>query len=184
MKINTRYLALSAVIAALYATLTIAQNLLLPGSASMAIQFRVAEVLTVLAFYTTAAIPGLTFGCIVANISSVTAGLGFYDMLFGSLATLFAAITMYALRNVRLWRVPFLGVLMPAVFNGVIVGFELEFFFVDNLHFDWGSFGYLGGCVALGELAVVLVLGIPLLLAIEKTGIDKKYLSPGAGEKE
>ena len=96
------YITQAAVIAALYAVLTIGQNTLLPGSASAAVQFRVAEVLCVLAIYTPAAIPGLTLGCIIANISSVTAGLGFYDMIFGSLASLLAAIAMYLLRNVRI----------------------------------------------------------------------------------
>ena len=80
------YLTQAAIIAALYAALTIGQNYLLPGTASAAVQFRAAEVLTVLAVYTPAAIPGLTLGCVIANISSITAGLGFYDMLFGSLA--------------------------------------------------------------------------------------------------
>ena len=110
MKKSTHYLVQSAVIAALYAVLTIGQNVLLPGTASMAVQFRVAEVMTVLAFFTNAAIPGLTLGCIIANISSVTAGLGFYDMIFGSVASLLAALTMYALRNVRIKNLPRLPV--------------------------------------------------------------------------
>ena len=96
------YLTQAGVIAAMYAVLTVGQNLLLPGTASAAVQFRVAEVLTVLAIYTPAAIPGLTIGCVIANISSVTAGLGFYDMIFGSIASLLAAVAMYLLRNVRI----------------------------------------------------------------------------------
>ena len=83
------YIAQAAVIAAMYAALTILQNILLPGSASMAIQFRVAEVLAILAVYTHAAIPGLTVGCMVANISSLFA-LGPYDLIFGALASFFA----------------------------------------------------------------------------------------------
>ena len=111
------YITQAAIIAALYAVLTIGQNALLPGTASAAVQFRVAEVLCVLAIYTPAAIPGLTIGCIIANISSVTAGLGVYDMVFGSLASLLAAIAMYLLRNVRIKNIPFLALLMPAIFN-------------------------------------------------------------------
>ena len=65
------WLAEGAMIAALYAVLTILQNVLLPGSASMAVQFRVSEVLTILSLYTSAAIPGLTIGCIIANLSSL-----------------------------------------------------------------------------------------------------------------
>ena len=163
------YITQAAVIAALYAVLTIGQNLLLPGTASMAVQFRVAEVLCVLAIYTPAAIPGLTIGCVIANISSVTAGLGFYDMIFGSLASLLAAITMYWLRNVRIKDIAFPALLMPAIFNGIIVGLEITIFFVDS-GFTLAGFLITGGCVALGELAVLLVLGIPACILLNKQG--------------
>ena len=167
------FIAQAAVIAALYAVLTILQNALLPGSASMAVQFRVAEVLTVLAIYTPAAIPGLTVGCVIANISSV-AELGTYDLIFGACASCLAALTMYALRRVRLFGLPVLAALMPAIFNGVIVGFEIDFFFIGNLHFDWADFLFQGGCVALGELAVLMVLGLPFCFLIEKRKLDQK----------
>lgn len=68
---TTLYIVQGAVIAAMYAALTILQNVLFPGSASMAVQFRVSEVLTVLALFTPAAIPGLTVGCVIANLSSL-----------------------------------------------------------------------------------------------------------------
>lgn len=163
------YVTQAAIIAALYAVLTIGQNTLLPGTASAAVQFRVAEVLTVLAVYTPAAIPGLTIGCVIANISSVTAGLGFYDMIFGSLASLLAAITMYLLRNVRIKNIPFLALLMPALFNGIIVGLEIAIFFLDS-GFTLTGFLISGGCVALGELVVLLVLGIPFCILLNKQG--------------
>jgi uncharacterized membrane protein len=162
------YLTHAAVIAALYAVLTIGQNVLLPGTASMAVQFRAAEVLAVLAFFTPAAIPGLTVGCVIANISSVTAGLGFYDMIFGSIASFLAALTMYALRNVRFKNIPWVGLLMPAVFNGIIIGFEIDFFFIGSMHFNFVDFLVQGGCVALGELAVMIVLGIPFTLILNR----------------
>lgn len=170
----TMYLVQGAVIAALYAVLTIGQNILLPGTASMAVQFRISEVMTVLAFFTPVAIPGLTVGCIIANISSVTAGLGFYDMIFGSIATLLAAITMRALRNVCIKDIPFIGLLMPAVFNGLIVGFEIDFFFIGSMSFNFYDFLFQGGCVALGELVVLFVLGLPLTLTFKKTNLLKK----------
>ena len=164
------FLTQAAVIAAMYAALTVGQNLLFPGTASMAVQFRVAEVLTVLAIYTPAAIPGLTIGCVIANISSVTAGLGFYDMIFGSLASLLAAITMYLLRNVRIKTIPFPALLMPAIFNGLIVGFEIDYFFIGSLSFNLADFLIQGGCVALGELAVLIILGIPFCIFLNKQG--------------
>ena len=163
------YITQAAVIAALYAVLTVGQNTLLPGTASAAVQFRVAEVLCVLAIYTPAAIPGLTLGCIIADISSVTAGLGFYDMIFGSLASLLAAIAMYLLRNVRVKNIPFPALLMPAIFNGIIVGLEISIFFADT-GFSFVSFLVTGGFVALGELVVLLVLGIPACILLNKHG--------------
>ena len=163
------YVTQAGVIAALYAVLTIGQNFLLPGTASMAVQFRVAEVLCVLAIYTPAAIPGLTIGCVIANISSVTAGLGFYDMIFGSIASLLAAITMYLLRNVRIKNIPFPALLMPAIFNGLIVGWEIAYFFAEG-GFTFVGFLIAGGCVALGELAVLMILGIPFCILLNKQG--------------
>ena len=167
------FITQAAVIAALYAVLTIGQNLLLPGTASMAVQFRVAEAMTMLACLTPAAIPGLTIGCVIANISSVTAGLGFYDMIFGSIASLLAAITMYMLRNVCIKGTPFLAVLMPALFNGVIVGLEICIFFMDE-GLTFTGFLVTGGCVALGELVVCFVLGIPLYHLIKRRNLIRQ----------
>lgn len=173
-KKSTRYIVQGAIIAAMYAVLTVGQNVLIPGSASMAVQFRVAEAMTILAFFTPAAIPGLTIGCIIANISSVTAGLGFYDMIFGSIATLLAALSMRALRNVCIKDIPFIALLMPAIFNGLIIGFEIDFFFMGSMHFNFVNFLIQGGLVALGELVVVFVLGIPLTIILKKRNIIKE----------
>ena len=174
---STLYIVQGALIAAIYATMTILQNVLIPGSASMPVQFRISEVLTVLALYTPAAIPGLTIGCVIANISSLSV-LGPYDLIFGSLATLFAALSMYALRNVRLFKLPVLAALMPALFNGLLVGFEIDFFFMTNATaFNFVDFLIQGGLVALGELVVLFVLGLPLTRVIELNGLDKKLFS-------
>ena len=112
----TLYIVQGALIAAMYIVMTVLQYVLLPGTVSNEIQFRVSEVLTILALYTPAAIPGLTIGCVLANIF---VGLGSYDLLFGPLATLIAALVMYAVRNVRLFKLPVLAALMPALFNGL-----------------------------------------------------------------
>ncbi len=174
-KKSTRYIVQAAAIAALYAVLTILQNVLLPGTASAAVQFRVSEVLAILAVFTPAAIPGLTIGCIIANISSLSV-LGPYDLIFGSLASLVAALCMYALRNVRWFSLPVLAALMPAVANGILVGFEIEFFFVEG-GFHFGDFLLQGGLVALGELGVLIILGLPFAKLIEKQRLDKTLLS-------
>ena len=90
-KRSALYIAQAAIIAALYAVLTITQNVLLPGTASMAVQFRLSEALTVLAVITPAAIPGLTVGCVIANLSSLPS-LGAVDLIFGTLASNIAAV--------------------------------------------------------------------------------------------
>lgn len=173
MKKTTLFIAYAAVIAAMYATLTILQNVLLPGSASASVQFRVSEVLTILALYTPAAIPGLAVGCAVANLSSVAVA-GPLDLIIGSAASLIAAVLMYATRNVRLFKLPVLAALMPALVNGVLVGFEIDFFIVNQGSFNFYDFLFQGGCVALGELAVLFLLGLPLTRLIELKGLDKK----------
>ena len=157
------FIAQTAGIAAMYAALTYAQNLLLPGTTSAAVQFRVSEALNVLALFTSAAIPGLTLGCVL-------------DMIFGSLATLGATGCMYALRQVKIKDYPLLSLLMPALWNGVIVGWEIEVFFIDG-KFNWISFLTQGGLVALGELGVMLVLGTLLYVVIVKRKLDQKLFT-------
>ena len=65
---HTRHLAHAAILAALYAVLTYLQNILVPGSATWAIQLRMSEALCVLAFFTPAAAPGLAIGCLIFNL--------------------------------------------------------------------------------------------------------------------
>ena len=167
---KTRYIAQAAVIAALYAVLTHLQNLLLPGSTTWAIQMRISEAMTVLAFFTPAAIPGLSLGCLVFNLTY--AGNLPLDFVVGTLATLLAAVAMWLTRNVKVGKLPLLGLLMPALTNAVLVGWELTVYI-------GGGFGINALYVALGELAVVLVLGSLLYFAITKRGLDKKLLSAG-----
>ena len=166
------YIATGAMIAAMYAVLTYVQSFLFPGTATMAVQFRVSEALNVLALFTPAAIPGLTIGCVIANIYSIGAGLPL-DMIFGSLATLGATVCMWLLRNAKTVKYPLPAMLMPALWNGVIIGWEIEHFFIDG-PFEWTGFVTQGGFVALGELAVMLTLGSVLYFVIIKQGLDKK----------
>lgn len=172
---KNKFIALSALITALYAVLTYAQNFILPGTATMAVQFRVSEALNVLALFTPAAIPGLTLGCVIANIYSIGSGLPL-DMIFGSVATLGATTCMWLLRNVKTGKYPLPAMLMPAVWNGIIIGWEIEHFFIEG-PFEWAGFLTQGGFVALGELAVMLTLGSILYFVIVKRGFDKKLLS-------
>ena len=59
---------------------------------------------------------------------------------------------------------------MPAIFNGIIVGFEIDFFFVGSMSFNFVDFLVQGGCVALGELAVLFILGLPFSVFLDKKG--------------
>ena len=169
------FIVQTALIAAMYAALTYAQNLLLPGTTSAAVQFRVSEALNVLALFTPAAIPGLTIGCVLSNIANIGAGLPL-DMIFGSLATLGATLCIYLLRNVKIKTYPLLSMLMPAIFNGVIVGWEIETFFIDG-PFKFADFLVQGGLVALGELGVMFVLGTILYYTMKKRTLDKRIFS-------
>ena len=159
MSKNTRFLTHAAVIAALYAVLTHLQNVLLPGSATWAIQMRLSEALCVLSFFTPAAIPGLTVGCLVFNITYAAALP--LDFLVGSLATLLAA------RHVTVKGYPLLGMAMPALFNALLVGWELTVYI-------GGGFFMNALYVALGELAVLLTFGTALYYAVKKRHLDTK----------
>lgn len=165
MKVRARYMAHAAIIAALYAVLTHAQNIILPNSASMAIQMRLSEALCVLAFFTPAAIPGLTAGCMLFNLTF--AGALPTDWLVGSLATLTAAWAMWKLRKVRCFGLPLLGLLMPSLSNAVFVGWELTFYI-------GGGFLLNALYVAIGEGIVLMTLGCALYRAIRVRRLDMR----------
>lgn len=164
----------TAIIAAMYAALTYAQSFLLPGTTTAAVQFRASEALNVLALFTPAAIPGLTLGCIISNLYSIGQGLPL-DMIFGSFATLGATVCIYFLRNAKIKNYPFPAMLMPALWNGVIVGWEIEYFFIEG-GFHFSSFLVQGGLVALGELGVMFTLGTALYFAFVKGNIGKRII--------
>lgn len=165
MRNKSRHIAHAALIAALYVVLTHMQNIILPNSASMAIQCRVSEALCVLALFTPAAIPGLTIGCLLFNITFAAALP--LDWFVGALATLFATISMGALKHIRIKGYPLLSMLMPALFNALFVGWELSVYI-------GGAFAVNALYVALGEAIVLLTCGTVLLHAFEKRGLAKR----------
>lgn len=165
MKIKARRLAHGAIIAALYVVLTHMQNMLLPGSATWAIQMRLSEALCVLAFFTPAAIPGLAVGCLVFNLTFAAALP--LDWLVGSLATFCAAWAMYRLRQVKTFGLPLVGLLMPALSNALLVGWELTVYI-------GGAFPVNALYVAIGEAAVLLTFGALLYRAITKRNLQAR----------
>ncbi len=160
MNRRTRNIAHAAIIAALYAVLAQAQNLLLPGSANSTLQFRVAEALCVLAFFTPAAIPGLSLGCLLYNLTA--AGALPLDFLVGTGATALAAWGMWLGR-----KRPMALLLLPALTNGLLVGWELA------AHIGSG-FWLNAGYVALGEAAVLLSLGSALYGAMKRRNLHAR----------
>lgn len=166
---NTRFITHSAIFAALYAALTYAQFLLFPESTSMAIQVRVSEALCVFAFFTPAAIPGLTLGCLLFNLTF--AGTLPLDWLVGTLATLLAVGGMWLTRKVTVKGYPVLGMVLPAVTNAILVGWELTYYIGE------ASFWYNALFVALGELIALLVVGTVVFYAVKARGLDKKLFA-------
>lgn len=163
---TTKYLTQAAITAALYVCLCLLQNLLLPNSASMAVQFRAAEALCILALFTPAAIPGLALGCLLFNLTQ--AGALPLDFFIGTAASLLAGLGMYMLRNVRLWKLPLLSLLMPALSNGLLVGTEL------TIYIEGSTFFFNALCVAAGELAVLFTLGLALYGVLSHKGLGNK----------
>ena len=165
MRHHSRSVVYAALIAAMYAALTHLQNLLLPGSATWAVQFRVSEALCVLAFFTPAAIPGLTIGCFLFNLTY--GGSLPLDILIGSTATAIACTLMYLTRRFRLFGVPVFGLTMPALWNALLVGWELSVYI-------GGGFAINAFYVALGELAVLLTLGLLLYTVMRRNGLARR----------
>ena len=162
MQKYTRRLAHAAVLAALYAVLTHFQNILLPGSATWAIQMRLSEALCILAFFTPAAAMGLAVGCLIFNLTFAAALP--LDFLVGTAATYLAAKAMWLTRNITVGKLPLLGMLMPALFNALFVGWELSVYI-------GGAFAVNALYVALGEIIVLLTCGTVLFHAFEKRGL-------------
>ena len=147
----------AAIIAAIYVVLTLAINAV--NLASGAIQVRVSEALTILPYFTSAAVPGLTIGCLISNlIAGASGAMNIFDVIFGSLATLLGALGSYALRKHK-WLVP----LSPIVANTLIIPWILHL-----------SYGIPGGIpffmvtVGIGEILSCGVLGMALLTVLQK----------------
>lgn len=150
---TTRSICISGIIAALYAALT----LLLAPISYGAIQCRVSEAFTMLPLILPQSIPGLFIGCLIANLL----GSGtIWDIIFGSLATLIAAIGTYCFRK-KLW----LAAACPVVANGVIVGIVLSVCFGLPLFLTMLE-------VAAGEIVAVL-LGVLLIRLLKKTDLKR-----------
>lgn len=168
MKHRARQLAQAAIIAALYCVLTHFQNILLPGSATWAIQLRLSEALCILAFFSPIAPMGLAVGCLLFNLTFAAALP--LDFLLGTLATYLSGKAMWLSRNLTVIGLPLAGLFMPALFNALLVGWELAVYI-------GGGFWMNALYVAVGEIIVLLTLGTGLYLAMKKRHLNIRLFS-------
>ena len=153
------YISSSAIIAALYVALTWMSNIF--GLASGAIQCRLSEALCILPFFTPAAIPGVTIGCLLANL--LTTG-NIYDIIFGTLASFIGVLGGYFLRKYR-----YLVSIPTILANTLIIPFVLKFMFGLK-----GSIWYFFVTVGIGEVISAGVFGTILLLSLDKINKNKR----------
>lgn len=158
MKKRTLFLVQSAIIAALYVALVMLLGFVGFGP----VQFRVAEVLTILPYFTFSAVPGLFIGCLISNF--LGSPFGIWDIVFGSLATLLAALCSYYCGKIKFGK--FLAPLPPIIINAVVVGLIISVYTRDNAFLV--AFALNAFSVGIGELVACYGLGLPLLLALEK----------------
>lgn len=154
--LTTRSLSLSAMIAALYAVLTLVLAPLSYGN----IQCRISEAMTLLPIVLPQSIPGLFVGCLIANIYTGN----IMDIIFGSLATLLAAVGTYALRKKPIW-----AAMCPVFANAIIVGLVLSFSYGLPLALTMLEVG-------IGE-AIAVALGFAIWAVLRNTGLKKLDLS-------
>ncbi|MBR3743216.1 MAG: QueT transporter family protein [Clostridia bacterium] len=150
---NVKTLSMGGAIAALYVVLTFVAQAF--GLASGAIQVRLSEALTILPCFTAAAVPGLTVGCVLANLLT---GCALWDVVFGSLATLIGAIVTRLLQ-----KKPLLAWIPPVISNAIIVPIVLQ-----KVYGVPDSFWYLMLTVGAGEVIACGILGLLFYKALAK----------------
>ena len=146
------FLTQAAMIAAIYVVLTV---VFAPFSFGQ-VQVRISEALTILPFFTPAAIPGLFIGCLIGNM---VGGSILPDMIFGSLATLLGALFTYLLRN----KNKFLAPIPPILSNTLIIPFVLRYAYGTNL-----PIYFMMLTVGIGEVISCGILGMILCSALWK----------------
>ena len=154
--LNVKIIALNAMMACVYAVLTMAIAPLSYG----AIQMRISEIIVFLAFYNKKYIPGLIVGCFVANTISP---MGIMDMFFGTLSTVVVCVAMYQLKN------RYIAAIAGGVITGLIVGAEL--YIALDLPFLINAF-----YVFVGEVVILLIGALLFKLLENNQTLMKKYI--------
>ncbi len=167
MNSKNLYIVQAGVIAALYYVLTLVSSAM--GLAFGPIQLRISEVLCILPVFTPAAVPGLAIGCVLANLASP---YGIVDIIFGTVATLLAALCTRYLRHIKIKDLPVLSALMPVIFNALIIGLEIAILDAQgNARF----MAFLTNAlqIGIGELASAFALGLVFYRIVLKTNLQK-----------
>ena len=153
-ELNVKRLVRTGIIAAIYALLTVALAPLSYGN----LQFRISEILVLLAFYDPFYIGGLTLGCFIANMLGPN---GMLDIVFGTLATFISAVFISMTAKYIKGKMSLvIASLWPSIFNGFIIGWVLK---VTLALPYWITVGE----VMLGEFVVVSIIGIPVFKLVQ-----------------
>ena len=154
-RFSVRSLCVAAIIAALYAALTLGFQAISYG----AVQFRVSEAMTLLPVLFPEAVPGLAVGCLISNLFNPM-GATIYDVVFGTLATLLAALLTHRIKG-SIW----LRALPPVLCNAIIIGLVLTYAYgIDLLWMNMLTVG-------IGQAVVCYGLGVPLVRSLQKQRI-------------
>lgn len=149
MRLSTKQLTKQAIVTAVYVAISLILSFMSYGG----MQLRIAEALLLLCFYKKDYIISLSLGCLIVNLFSP---LGMIDALFGTLATVISCLLIMLCRNIRLAGA------IPAIVNGLIVGYELTFAY--NMPYWMGAIQ-----VAAGEYICVGMLGVVIFKSIERS---------------
>lgn len=179
---RTQYVAQAGIIAAVYAAATLIVMVLLQGLAWGPIQFRISEAICVCACMTPAAIPGLTIGCVVANLINTaitgTGALGLFDVVFGSFATFIGSVFCWSMRKRPILAISGFvfanALIVPAYLPILLEGLGFYTIPFTTISLDGAYLWmYLFGVVAtgIGEALVIYGLGFPLLKLLQRAGL-------------
>ncbi len=164
-KITPRQIALSGIAAGLYVAVTVLTASFAYGN----IQFRIADAMCLLVCIEPSLTVGLTLGCLIANLFSTVSAL---DMIIGTAGTLLGCLLTVHIK--KTWLLPIPTILS----NAILVGAMLSWVLMPASEF-WTGFVVMGGEVALGEAAVLYALGVPLVIAMRRTGLLGRLLKEG-----
>ncbi|WP_300349480.1 QueT transporter family protein [Clostridium sp.] len=151
---NIKRIVVSALIAALYAVLTLALAPISYGG----VQFRVAEIMVLLAFFNSDYIVGLTLGCFISNILGPN---GVVDVVLGTFATFISVWAIYLTgKYIKGKKSMWIASVWPTIFNGLIIGWMLNYVYGLPLFLSMAE-------VAIGEFVVITIIGVPVVKFIE-----------------